>query len=248
MKTIEIAKQYDAATIEVKKKEGGSPVTEADQKIDDVLRNVLPQPGDGWLSEETADDKTRLACSRVWIVDPIDGTKEFVTGIPEWSISIGLIEDGQPVAGGIANPATGEIILGSTETGVTYNGEKVAMPENVPLAGATVLASRSEVKRGEWDRFENDSQFKVVPCGSVAYKLGVVAGCRYDATWTLVPKNEWDVAAGAALVIAAGGLVLLKDGSKPVFNREDPLLPGFCATPHPDRSPEWGPFLDELLG
>ncbi|MFT7619114.1 MAG: myo-inositol-1(or 4)-monophosphatase [Planctomycetota bacterium] len=244
---MKIASQYDAETIEVKKKEGGSPVTEADQKIDDILRNTLPQEGDGWLSEETADDKSRLNCSRVWIVDPIDGTKEFISGIPEWSISIGLIEDGQPVAGGIANPATGEIVLGSVETGVTYNGESVAMPHNVPLKGASILASRSEAKRGEWDRF-SATDFEVVPCGSVAYKLGIVAGCRYDATWTLVPKNEWDVAAGAALVIAAGGLVLLKDGTKPVFNREDPLLPGFCATPHPDTSPEWGPFLDGLLG
>ncbi len=231
----------------MKKKEGGSPVTEADNRIDDILRNILPQDGDGWLSEETADDKSRLNCSRIWIVDPIDGTKEFVTGIPEFSISIGLIEDGEAVAGGIANPATGEIILGSKETGVTYNGNKVAMPHRVPLAGARILASRSEFKRGEWDRFQ-DSAFEIVPCGSVAYKLGVVAGCRYDATWTLVPKNEWDVAAGAALVIASGGLVLLKDGSKPLFNRENPLLPGFCATPHPDTSPEWGPFLEDLLG
>jgi myo-inositol-1(or 4)-monophosphatase len=159
---MKIASQYDAETIEVKKKEGGSPVTEADQKIDDILRNTLPQEGDGWLSEETADDKSRLNCSRVWIVDPIDGTKEFISGIPEWSISIGLIEDGQPVAGGIANPATGEIVLGSVETGVTYNGESVAMPHNVPLKGASILASRSEAKRGEWDRF-SATDFEVVP-------------------------------------------------------------------------------------
>ncbi len=231
----------------MKRKSGGSPVTEADDLIDDLLRDILPEAGDGWLSEETRDDKTRLDCSRVWIVDPIDGTKEFVKGIPEWCISIGLVEDGVPVAGGICNPATGEVILGSVETGVTLNDKPVRMREDVPVKGSRVMASRSEFKRGEWDRFA-ESAFEVVPCGSVAYKLGVVAAGLFEATWTLVPKNEWDVAAGAALVTASGGLVLLKDGSRPVFNRENTLLPGFCATPDPAHSPEWGPFLKELLG
>ncbi|MCB9831709.1 MAG: 3'(2'),5'-bisphosphate nucleotidase CysQ [Planctomycetes bacterium] len=242
----EIARRYDPETIEVKRKAGGSPVTEADHLIDDLLREILPEPGDGWLSEETRDDRSRLACRRVWIVDPIDGTKEFTQGIPEWCISIGLVEDGVAVAGGICNPARGELVLGSLETGVTLNGEAVRMPRNVPIAGARVMASRSEVKRGEWERFA-DAEFQVVPCGSVAYKLGVVAAGLFEATWTLVPKNEWDVAAGAALVTAAGGQVLLKDGTKPVFNRENTLLPGFCATPDPAHSPDWGPFLSRLL-
>jgi myo-inositol-1(or 4)-monophosphatase len=93
-----------------------------------------------------------------------------------------------------------------------------------------VLASRSEVRRGEWERFA-DADFTVRPCGSVAYKLGLVAAGLADATWTLVPKNEWDVAAGAALVLAAGGAVMHADGRPARFNRRSPALPDFLAGP-----------------
>ncbi len=95
------------------KDERGDPLTAADLAADRVLREILPRDGEGWLSEESADDRSRLECSRVWIVDPIDGTREFVEGIPEWCISIGLLEDGVPVAGGIYNPATDEMVVGA---------------------------------------------------------------------------------------------------------------------------------------
>jgi myo-inositol-1(or 4)-monophosphatase len=96
------------------------------------------------------------------------------------------------------------------------------------LSDATVLASRSEVRRREWDRFVGES-FEVVPMGSVAFKMALVAAGRADATWTLVPKHEWDVAAGAALVAAARGWVALPSGDVPQFNRPRPLLPGLGA-------------------
>src|ERR1700680_214080 len=83
---------------------GDDPVTEADRLANEVLRDVLVRDGEGWLSEESADDLTRLERTRVWVVDPIDGTREFVAGIPEWCISIGLIDNGQAIAGGICNP------------------------------------------------------------------------------------------------------------------------------------------------
>ena len=212
-------------------KERGDPLTEADLAVDGVLRRMLPRPGEGWLSEETRDDRERLSRTRVWVVDPIDGTREFIDGVPEWCVSIGLVEDGIPVAGGILNPVTGETVLGGAGLGVTLNGEVVrSRPRDRGLAGALVLASRSETRRGEWDRYA-DAPFAVRPCGSVAYKLALVAAGLADATWTLAPKNEWDVAAGAALVSAAGGIVLHADGSEPGFNRPDPSLPDFLAGP-----------------
>ncbi|MGD8871037.1 MAG: 3'(2'),5'-bisphosphate nucleotidase CysQ [Gemmatimonadota bacterium] len=209
-----------------RKEERDDPVTEADHAADAVLRKILPQEGEGWLSEESVDDPARLECSRVWVVDPIDGTREFIQGIPEWCISIGLLEDGLPVAGGIYNPATDELVLGAVGVGVTYNEAAASVSE--PDAGqpVTVLASRSEIKRGEWDDFM-DERFEVKACGSVAYKLGLVAAGRTDATWTLVPKSEWDVVAGTALVRAAGGIVTLADGSAPSFNKEKPLFPNY---------------------
>lgn len=204
------------------------PVTEADRAANRVLREILVRDGEGWLSEESVDDPERLKREWVWVVDPLDGTREFVEGIPEWCISIGLIERGQAVAGGILNPATGEKILGALGNGVTYNGEPARPSQRATLTGALVLGSRSESKRGEWKRFEG-GPFQIRPMGSVAYKLGLVASGKADATWTLVPKNEWDVAAGTALVLAAGGFVRRLEGEPPTFNNPSPLMTGLIA-------------------
>lgn len=209
-------------------KAGDDPVTAADLAVNDALLSHLPREGEGWLSEETADDPTRLDCRRAWVVDPLDGTREFIQGIPEWCVSIGLVIDGRPVAGGILNPMTGHRIVGSVDDGVTLDGVAVSTTGCKLLEGALVLASRSEVKRGEWAPFFS-TPVSVRNMGSVAFKLGCVAAGLADATWTLVPKNEWDVAAGAALVVAGGGVVFGPDGEDITFNRADPLLPGFVA-------------------
>ncbi len=211
-----------------RKAERADPVTAADHAADAALRSSLLRPGEGWLSEESVDDRSRLGRDRVWVVDPIDGTREFIEGIAEWCISIGLLEEGMPVAGGILNPATQELVVGSVEHGVTYNGRPAAVTEPEPGSPVTVLASRSEIRRGEWDRFERNG-FVVRPCGSVAYKLALVAAGRADATWTLVGKSEWDVVGGTALVRAAGGRVTLADGVEPRFNQADPVYPTYVA-------------------
>ncbi|MEW6366430.1 MAG: 3'(2'),5'-bisphosphate nucleotidase CysQ [Acidobacteriota bacterium] len=227
---VNVLAAYTSGAIQEEIKAGGSPVTEADRRIDAVLKKILPADGDGWLSEETADEKSRLQRSRVWVVDPLDGTREFVDGLPEWCVSIGLVEDGRAVAGGIHNPATGQRVLGSLETGVTLNGERARVRPLTSLKGIRVLASRTEVKKGQWERFRG-APFEFVAMGSVAYKMSLVAAGLADATWTLVPKNEWDVAAGAALVKAAGGVVHTLDGGEPRFNRANTLYDGFIAVP-----------------
>jgi len=223
-----VLEDFTPGRIASRKKAGGDPVTEADELVDAEMKRILPDPGEGWLSEESVDSADRLGKSRVWIVDPIDGTREFVDGIPEWCVSIGLIEDGRPVAGGIHNPAAGERITGSIDTGLKYEGPS-PVSGKTSLDGARVGASRSEMRRGEWQRFEGD-RFEIVPMGSVAYKLALTAAGILDATWTLVPKNEWDLAAGVALVKAAGGWAVLKDGTSPTWNKQNPLVPGFIAT------------------
>lgn len=207
---------------------GRGPVTEADRAADRVLREVLLREGEGWLSEESTDDLARLDRQRVWVVDPLDGTLEFVAGVPEWCISIGLVENGKVVAGGISNPATGETFLGSLECGVTYNGKPARATARAQIDGAIVLASRSEVKRGEWEVFRN-APIVIRPTGSVAYKLALVAAGLADATWTLTGKHEWDVAAGVALVQSAGGFVECLDASPPIFNNRSPRLSGLIA-------------------
>lgn len=219
---------YEPGDVAYRFKQGDDPVTEADRAVDTALKLVLPAEGEGWLSEETVDSPERLDCSDVWIVDPLDGTREFVTGIPEWCVSIGFIRDGEALAGGICNPVTGQTVIGARGLGVTYNGQPVSASRLDTLEGARITASRSEIKRGEWDRFQNEA-FNVIPCGSVAYKLSQVAANECDGTWTLVPKHEWDVAAGVALVLAAGGAVFTVDGGSVTFNKRSPKIPGMIA-------------------
>ena len=232
----EVLNRFTPGAIEAEYKAGHDPVTEADRAVDAMLKKHLLRDGEGWLSEETIDDPSRLTKTRVWVVDPLDGTREFVQGIPEFCVSIAMVENGVPVAGGICNPATNELILGSRDTGVTYNGSPAQPSQRRDLHGALVLASRSEVKRGEWKPFES-AEFNIRPMGSVAYKLGLVAAGRADLTFTLVPKNEWDVAAGAALVESAGGWALKLDHSPLRCNQKNPLISGLLAGSPFLRSP-----------
>lgn len=234
--------RFTPGEVEARHKAGDDPVTEADTTVDRLLRRTLPRPGEGWLSEETLDDLARTACRRVWVVDPLDGTREFVAGIPEWSVSIGLVVDGEPVAGGVSNPATGERVVGARGLGVRWNGEPAGVTERRELDGALVLASRSEVGRGQWQRFAG-APFTVRAVGSVAYKLALVAAGRADATWTLVPKHEWDVAAGVALVLAAGGAVAAGSHEEARFNRPRPLLTRLLAA-----NRELMPQIEALVG
>ena len=104
-----VLSRFTSGAIEAEYKAGHDPVTEADKSVDAVLRKELLRDGEGWLSEETLDDLTRLDKSRVWVVDPLDGTREFVAGIPEFCVSVAMVENGRAVAGGICNPATNEL-------------------------------------------------------------------------------------------------------------------------------------------
>ena len=224
----EVLERFTPGEVEAELKDGGDPLTAADTAVNDVLAEALRGGNEGWLSEESTDGGGRLNRRRVWVVDPIDGTREFIDGIPEWCVSVGLVEDGVPVAGGVLSPPNGHLIIGSDETGVVCNGAPAQTTATTDLRGALVLASRSEVKRGEWERFFA-TPIAVRNMGSVAYKLSLVGAGLADATWTLVPKNEWDVAGGAALVRAGGGRVFGIDGADVVFNRADPLMDGFIA-------------------
>lgn len=232
-----VLNQFTPGAIEAEYKAGHDPVTAADKAVDAVLKRELLRDGEGWLSEESVDDLARLGKRRVWVVDPLDGTREFVAGIPEFCVSVAMVDDGRPVAGGICNPATDEIFLGSLETGLTYNGKPAHPSQRRELNGATVLASRSETKRGEWQRFEG-ANFKIRPMGSVAYKLARVSAGLDDITFTLVPKNEWDVAAGVALVESGGGFARTLDNQPLRCNQRNPLLSGLIAC---------GPNLSEEL-
>lgn len=216
----------DLSHVSISKNHRGDTATTLDTAINNLIHQTLPQGTEGWLSEETHDDPARLQCRRLWVVDPIDGTREFMKGIPEWCVSIGLVEDGRAVAGGVLNPSTQEIFLGSLETGI-----EVIRPDRVePLRSSSLLVSRREYIEGKWNALQ-DSQpsLEIIPIGSIAYRLAQVAATYAAATCTFQPRSEWDVAAGVALVLASGGNVQTTSGEPVRFNKEDPRLESFFA-------------------
>jgi myo-inositol-1(or 4)-monophosphatase len=209
---------------------GDSPLTAADTRANEALRRAIRGafPDDGWLSEESRDTADRLAKRRVWIVDPLDGTKEFVRSIPELAVCVALVEDGVPIVGVTYNPIREEMFAAARGVGATCNGTPIRVSEVAELTRAVLLASRSETERGEWDGFRG--RFRIDVCGSVAYKLSLIATGQADATFSLTPKNEWDVCSSACIVECAGGRVTDLAGRPLRYNRANPKLTGVIAS------------------
>lgn len=217
-------------------KKPDNPVTTADLAADRLLRERLTAltPTYGWLSEETVDTADRLSKGRVWVVDPLDGTKEFIEGLDEFAVSVGLVQDGQPVLGVIHNPATGEIMAGVVDDelggggAIIYNGRPARpLSDRTEPGGAQVLASNTEIRRGMWEPYQE--LLDVVEMGSAAYKLGRVAAGLGESYISLNPKNEWDICAGVALVLAAGGRATDLTGQPFTFNNREVLVNGVVA-------------------
>jgi myo-inositol-1(or 4)-monophosphatase len=226
----EILRRYYRGTYKIASKGHDNPVTEADLEADRTIREILTAafPDYGWLSEETADNDERLSKRRVWIVDPLDGTKEFIKKIPEFCVAIGLVDRGEPAVGVTYNPIKREMFWSARGLGCHVGKQRVRVTRTRMLHRASVLASRSETARGEWEVFHGI--LKAVPTGSVAYKLAMVAGGMADATFTRSPKNEWDICSGAALIIEAGGTITDIDGRALRFNRKRTKCAGLIAS------------------
>ena len=210
------------------------PVTTADRGANDIIQRRLREefPDYGWLSEETIDDGSRRNHSRVWVVDPLDGTREFVKGRPDYTVSIGLVEDGEPVAGVVYNPST-DMLYSTAGQGVQVSGQSFDSRSDVDMRNDAaqpleLLASRSEVNRGQFAPLESLARWKVV--GSIAYKLARIAAGDADACLSFSPKSEWDLAAGVALIRANGGDVYDLQGERLRFNNDPPTFAGLIAT------------------
>ena len=211
-----------SARLDTIEKTGQGPVTRADHAADSLLKQRLPEihPA-AWLSEETADDPIRLTRNSVWIVDPLDGTKEFVAGLPEFAISVGLVEHGRCVLGVIHQPVTGHTWWAERGKGAFLDGHPIRVME-----GRTLLASRSETRGGE---FSAMTDWEIVPIGSIALKLAYVASARGSVTISRGPKWEWDVCAGSLIVSEAGGSCTDMFGSALNFNKPHPKVRGVLA-------------------
>ena len=226
----EVILSYYNTSYEVQSKGVDNPVTTADLAANRVLREILLAafPEAGWLSEESADDAARLQHDYVWIIDPIDGTKEFIQGIDEFVVVVAFVVQQQVAVAVTYNPVRRELLHACRGQGAFCNDQPIHVSATSHLPGALVLASRSETGRGEWERFQDI--LTVRPMGSVAYKLAQVAQGKCDMTFSLVPKNEWDICAGTLLVTEAGGRATDLQGQPFRFNQPETLRAGLIAT------------------
>lgn len=212
------------------KPDGAGPVTEADLAVNAMLEQMLPaaRPGYGWLSEETEDSADRLNRERVFIVDPIDGTRSFADGSRTWAHSLAVAERGVVTAAVIFLPMRDLLFSASAGSGAALNGVPIRVSNPPALAEARVLAARPNLLPDHWiGRVAPAFQREYRP--SLAYRLALVAQGRFDGMLTLRPSWEWDIAAGDLILREAGGLCTDRFGTALRFNNTRPRLAGVIA-------------------
>ncbi len=221
-------------TAKVWSKAGGSPVTEADVTVDTFLKIRLSElmPDAAWLSEETADDHVRLGARHVWVVDPIDGTRAFMAGLPDWAVCAALLENDRPVLGVVHAPAHGATYAALEGSGATRNGVALAVSLDGNLAGARIAGPRP--MQDALERLQPHVLAAKIP--SLALRLAYVADGQIDAGLVSPDSRDWDLAAADLILSEAGGLVTGTDGNRLVYNRADPVhgvLVASTAARHP---------------
>lgn len=227
------ALRFVAEGFETIQKPDQSPVTSADLAVNQVLQSRLESafPQDGWLSEESPDGLDRLQKRRVWVVDPIDGTKAFISGEPEFCISVALIEGGQPVVASIFNPSTNELFTATRGGGLRLNDEPIDQPATRKGQHPVIALNPWERRIGRFPSLQASTDNRSIR--SIAWVLALTATGRIEAVATLEPENEWDVAAGALFITEAGGTITDGRGHDLTFNRREPRYSGIIATgPH----------------
>ena len=214
---------------DVHEKGKNNPVTTADLEANRIIREGLRRafPQDGWLSEEDQDTARRLSLSRVWVVDPIDGTKEFIEGVPQFAISIALTVDGLPKVAVVFNPAKDQFYKAAAGQGAFLNDALIRVTPRREVDGALLLVSRSEPQK-KFQLMVDHCDLKQV--GSIAYRLANVAGGHGDGTITFRTIHEWDICAGVLMVEQAGGKVVDGAGAAMKFNRQTPKHRGVVAS------------------
>jgi len=225
-----LALGYFKQELQVSTKPDGSEVSEADLAVDAALKlDLMTRRKDyGWLSEESPDDRERLKHSRVWMIDPIDGTGAFLRHIPEWTVSAALVEDGVPVIGIVFNPATQEFFHAMRGRGAFLNDKPIHASDKATLDGAKMIASGGLFKKKIWQEPWPEVTARWV--NSVAYRLALIAAGEGDATISLTAKAEWDLAAAAVIMDEAGGITTDHRGNPHPYNREDPRFPSLVAS------------------
>jgi myo-inositol-1(or 4)-monophosphatase len=213
-----VALKFFRGTIRSWTKAHSSPVSEADIAVNDLLHARLDRSGIGWLSEESKDNAARLDGHRVWIVDPIDGTRAYLAGLPEWSIAVALVEHGRPIVAGVFVPAADEMFIAIAGGGATLNGLPIRATSGHDLAGTRIAGPKSYLERFAVLAPDIVAMPKVP---SLALRLARVAQGRLDASFASVHANDWDLAAADLLVHEAGGVLTTVAGQQLLYNRPE---------------------------
>lgn len=210
----------------------GTPVTNADIAADKLLTERLrtARPEYGWLSEETADARDRLDCRRIFVVDPIDGTRAFLRDRPWWSVAIAVVEDGLPVAAAVYAPEVDETYAAAAGLGATRNGEPIRPSVATALEGSRMVGD--PVVFAHWSWPTPWPPMQVEQRNSTAYRMCLVAAGDFDAAVAPVRKSDWDVAAGDLIAREAGCFVGDHTGAGFRYNLARPSQASLiCATP-----------------
>jgi myo-inositol-1(or 4)-monophosphatase len=213
---------------DIREKSKNNPVTSADIQANRTIREIIlgAFPKDGWLSEEDKDSAERLSCSRIWVIDPIDGTKEFIEGVNQFAVSIAFVVDGLPTVAVVYNPAQELFYKAAVGQGAYLNGQAIRVTTRSDVNGALLLVSRSEPQR-KFQVFLDRCTIQRV--GSIAFRLAKVAGGDGDGTLTFRSIHEWDICAGVLMVQEAGGMVFDGGGHDLIFNRPEAKHHGVVA-------------------
>lgn len=223
----EIALRYFRRDPQVWEKDGGSPVSEADFAVDRHLGELLlrERPGYGWLSEETADNDLRLGRRRLFVIDPIDGTRSFLAGRDDWTVSLAVVEDGRPVTAVLVAPAIGATFHAILGAGSFRDGERLAASRVDTLADARFASSRRYVSAID----ARDPARKPRFVGSLAYRIALVAAGEIDVAIAKGNARDWDLAAADLLVHEAGARLATPDGRSLRYNERDATHPALIA-------------------
>lgn len=232
----EIALERRAKGLDIQSKAGGSPVTDGDLAVNEFLLDHLrsARPDYGWLSEESIDDPARLACERVFVVDPIDGTVAYIKNRPWWTVALAVVENGQPIAAVVYAPSLNETFTAALSQGAHLNGQPIQASDADRLEDASMLADAALLERPIWE--EPWPTMRVERRNSIAYRMALVGAGGFDAAISLGAKWDWDLAAGA-LIASEGGAIASDHGGRALrFNRPIPQQASLvCAAPglHP---------------
>lgn len=210
-----------------------SPVTDADIALDKLLKERLlaARPHFGWLSEETADNDARLNHREIFVVDPIDGTRAFAGGLPDWTVSLAVVRDGRPVAAVLAEPEADRIFVAALGHGATVRGRRAVASARDSFDGARLAGPRPMIEPAG-----RQGAILLPKVHSLALRLAKVAIGEVDAAFASANSSDWDLAAADLLVHEAGAILTSLDGAQVLYNQAQPVHGALIAAAQPLHS------------